>query len=221
MVSNYIGPHFMGDAFNCPHCEAYSHQQWYDNINVKSRLIPAGKQHYDGEVNNLYFCFCSKCDHYSIWINEKMEYPKTSIVPLPIDEMPEDVKSDYLEARNIANESARGAAALLRLALQKFMLDLGEDSGNLNTDIANLVNKGLPVEIQKALDSLRVIGNESVHPPGLIDLRDDPQTAHLLFKLLNLIVERMIIEPNEINEIFDSLPDKKKKGIQDRDKTKY
>ncbi len=217
MISNYISPYFLGDAFNCPHCEAYSHQQWYDTINVKSRLTPAGKQHYAGELDNLYFSFCSKCDHYSIWINEKMEYPATSIAPLPIVEMPENVKNDYLEARNIANESARGAAALLRLALQKFMLELGEDSGNLNTDIANLVTKGLPVEIQKALDSLRVIGNESVHP-GLIDLRDDPQTAQSLFTLLNLIVERMIVEPNEINEIFNSLPDKKKKGIRDRDK---
>jgi hypothetical protein len=50
------------------------------------------------------------------------------------------------------------------------MPHLGESGKNLNTDIGNLVKEGLSVDIQQALDSLRVIGNESVHP-GELDLK--------------------------------------------------
>ena len=47
---------------------------------------------------------------------------------------------------------------------------------NLNADVAKLVKKGLPVDVQQALDAVRVIGNEALHP-GQMDLRDDRPTA--------------------------------------------
>ena len=83
--------------------------------------------------------------------------------------------------------------------------------------IAQLVSDGLSVQIQKALDVVRVIGNESVHP-GTIDLRDDLETVTTLFKLVNLIVERLISEPRHIDDVFKSLPPSKLKGIEDRNR---
>lgn len=74
---------------------------------------------------------------------EKLIYPKSSIAPLPNEDMPDDVKVDYLETRNIVNDSPRGACALLRVALQKLMYHLGESGNNLNEDIGNLVKKGI------------------------------------------------------------------------------
>ena len=130
--------------------------------------------------------------------------------------MPEDVKEDYEEARLVVEVSPRSAAALLRLALQKLMRHLGESGENLNDDIANLVKKGLPEKIQKALDALRVIGNNAVHP-GELDLRDDKETALALFELLNMIVEVMITQPKKVNEIYDKLPKGAKEAIKKRD----
>jgi hypothetical protein len=74
----------------------------------------------------------------------------------------------------------------------------------------------LPVSIQKALDIVRVIGNESVHP-GQIDLNDDPAVTSKLFELVNFIATKMITEPKEIDRLFEGLPPGKKEAIQKRD----
>ena|SRR5664280_3792983 len=154
----------------------------------------------------------SKSENLKLFFN----YSLGSLAPLPHDEMPDDVKNDYLEARLVVGLSPRSAAALLRLALQKLMKHLGEPGKNINDDIKNLVKKGLPVGIQKAFDSLRVYGNEAVHPEE-IDLTNDSKTVLKLFGLMNLIVYHMIIAPMEIKELFEGIPQEKKDGIIVRD----
>lgn len=96
------------------------------------------------------------------------------------------------------------------------MRDLGEPGKDINKDIGSLVSKGLPVEVQQALDALRVIGNESVHP-GSLDMTDDIDTATTLFRLLNFIVEQRITQPKKLQQLYNSLPASKLAGIQQRD----
>lgn len=144
-----------------------------------------------------------------------MIYPDYLKIEPPNPDLNEDIKKDYEEAASIVQKSPRGAAALLRLAIQKLMIQLGERGEDLNTDIGNLVKKGLPVKVQQSLDALRVIGNEAVHP-GELDLRDDQITVEQLFKLVNFIVEKMITEQKEIEEIYNKIPDSKKQQIEKR-----
>ena len=211
-------PGFKKEAFICPFCGVYAHQKWYSCypqgvINIFNPLIS------NKGSDRLYISVCSCCKRVSIWFDKGKIYPLSSSAPLPSPDMPEDVKKDYMEARNIVDFSPRSAAALLRLALQKLMVNLGEKGKNLNQDIGNLVKKGLPVKIQRALDAVRVIGNNAVHP-GELDLRDDKETAYILFELLNMIVDTMITKPKEIEEIYQKLPEKARQGIEDRDNTK-
>ena len=124
-----------------------------------------------------------------------------------------------MEAATILDKSSRGAAALLRLVIQKLCIKLGERGEDLNTDIANLVKNGLPTQIQKALDTVRVIGNEAVHP-GKIDLKDNKNIAVKLFDLVNLITQIMITQPKEIETIYKTLPEEKLEAIKQRDKPK-
>ena len=147
-----------------------------------------------------------------------MIYPTGGSAPLPHDELPPDVKVDYEEARNVVSQSPRSAAALLRLAVQKLANDIlgTKREAKLNDSIAKLVEDGLPVRIQKALDIVRVTGNHTVHP-GVIDLEDNTDTAIALFELVNIITEYMIAKPKKIDELYSKLPQKDLKAIAERD----
>src|SRR5262249_24749132 len=112
--------------------------------------------------------------------------------------------------------SPRGSAALLRLAIQKLCAALGEKGKNIDDDIASLVEKGLSPLQQQALDAVRVIGNEAVHP-GTLDLKDDRDTATKLFDLVNIIAEQMISNPKHVKKIYEKIPQKKRKAIERRD----
>ena len=86
---------------------------------------------------------------------------------------------------------------MLRLALQKPCTHLGAKGRNINDDIGALVEKGQDKKIQQSLDIVRVVGNNAVHP-GQLDIRDDRATAEPLFRLLNLIVDKMISEGRQV-----------------------
>jgi hypothetical protein len=118
---------------------------------------------------------------------------------------------------SIVSKSPRSAAALLRLTLQKLTNHILEKNrkDNLNDNIKLLVQRGLRAEIQKALDIVRVLGNNAVHP-GQIDLKDDAQIASRLFSLINIVTEEMITQPKQISELYEGLPETEKRKIEKR-----
>ena len=205
----YVPPSFKSNGFHCPHCGVWAHQVWFDVA------IGNAPKTFKKFVEGLFISFCQRCVNYAVWHGDKMIYPICSIVPWAVEDMPEEVKADFIEARSIINISPRGAAALLRLALQELMPHVGEKGKDLNTDIANLVSRGLPEKIQKALDAVRVIGNNAVHP-GEIDLKDDTEIALTLFELLNMIVEVMIMQPKRVDVMYDKIPGLKKEAVRKR-----
>ncbi|PZO45010.1 MAG: hypothetical protein DCF19_00505 [Pseudanabaena frigida] len=159
---------------------------------------------------------CEHCGFPTIWHNDLIIFPLNLTAESPSDDLPEEIKKDYEEARLIFNFSPRGSAALLRLSIQKLCIHLGQSGKNISEDIKALVKQGLPPKVQEALDIVRVIGNEAVHP-GVMDLNDDRNTASQLFKLVNFITYKMITEPAEIDEIYNQLPQEKLEAIKRRD----
>lgn len=208
----HVAPVLQEKYFHCMHCGVLAQQTWTDLLS--SSRTSTGGHPYIGYSR----CTCRNCKGHSIWNNEEERCvdPVIGGGPRPHVEMPEDVKADYEEARRIVGQSPRGACALLRLGVQKLCKNLGEKGENINEDIRSLVQKGLPEEVQQAMDSLRVIGNNAVHP-GEMDLTDDTETASALFNLLNFVVEEMIAKPKRRRGIFDSLPVSVREAIKKRD----
>lgn len=127
----------------------------------------------------------------------------SSTAPKPHEDLPSSLLDDYEEARTIVHLSPRGAVALLRLVLQKLLAELlGEQSKGIDNDIKSLVQNGLPVRVEKALDIIRVVGNNAVHP-GRLDLKDDQQTAITLFELINIIIENQVTLPKTLDDLED------------------
>lgn len=206
MRAEYTPPGYKEEGFHCPHCGVYAHQDWYE--------VSLERDDENGEsAEGLSLCYCERCSNYSVWVDEKMVYPEYTTAPLPLADMPEEVMLDFMEARDVVSHSPRSASALLRKALHRLVNILGEDAENISEAIENLNKKGLDVKIQKALDSVRVTGEEAV-APSVIDPRDDEKTAIVLFNLLNLIVDVLISQPRMVDNLLDKLPDSKKR---DRD----
>ena len=166
------------------------------------------------------FSKCEACDREAIYIGGQIVLPSETDAPPPAVDLPHDCVPDYEEARTILPRSPRGSAALLRLVIQKLLPHLGASKTAINDAIGELVSAGkIKTQIQQALDTVRVIGNESVHP-GKMDLRDDRETALAIFRIINLIVETEIAEPKRLEALYASLPQSKLDGIAKRDAPK-
>ena len=212
MGTDYVEPAYSVDGFNCPHCGAFAHQTWYYRIFASERTTSEEQI----ILSDFSASVCYRCDGVALWKEKQMIFPRVSVVMRASEDMPLEVKKYYDEARAIFYESPRGAAGLLRLAIQKLMIELGEDGDNLNKAIGNLVKKGLSERIQRSLDIVRVIGNNAVHP-GQIVIEDNTEVAMSLFKITNLIVDDIITKSKEIDELYNNLPEGVKGQITERD----
>ena len=159
---------------------------------------------------------CARCRALAIWMHGRLVWPHGGIAPPPNRDLPDTVRHDYEEASAIARASPRGAAALLRLAMENLCSTLVPSANNLNDGIHRLVRQGLDPEVQQALDTVRVIGNNAVHP-GEIDLKDDTDAVAALFQLVNFIAEQTITKPKNVKKIYDALPTHDKTKIRRRD----
>lgn len=106
---------------------------------------------------NLHLSRCFICLGTAIWLRDRMIWPTQVLEIEPNQDLPEHIKADFREAAAIADASPRGAAALLRLAIEKLCLHLGK-TGSIDAMIAQLVAEGLSVRVKQALDVVRVTG---------------------------------------------------------------
>ena len=209
-MQTYFAPEFQARKFTCPYCIVVANQVW---IELFYKTSGGGVR----EEDDMKVSACSHCNRWCYWYKQRLVVPANAPVESAHPDTPDSCKPDYDEARDIAGRSPRAAAALIRLALQKLMSTLGEKGKNINDDIASLVGKGLPAEVQQALDICRVVGNNAVHP-GEMSMNETQETAHSLFHMFNFIIEDRISRPKKIAGIYKQLPKAALDAIQKRDR---
>lgn len=222
MLNKFESPQYKKKAFTCPNCSVFSKHDWNEShVNETYGIFDGflGPSTKGQVVRSLFMCKCEQCGYISFWYNEKLIWPLNTGVEAPLQDMPEDIKKLYMEASNIVELSPKGSCAILRLALQRLCNRLASQEENKKIDgaIKKLVEKGLPPTLQKAMDTVRIVGDEAVHP-GEINIDDNKELAIAMFRLMNIIIEKMIVEPKEIDELYNLMPDNKLKGIENRDK---
>jgi len=184
-----------------------------------------GEQFGGGFETEYWYCRCDFCNQNSVWrrvgdeTQGQLIYPYLLSAPYGHEAMPKECLADFDEAREICERSPRGAAALLRLCLQKLLVHLGGTGEHIDTDIKTLVAAGLDAHVQQALDVIRVTGNNAVHPLEM-NLEDDQDSVLVLFEMINFIVEERISRPLKTQDRFANLPEKARLAIEKRDKLK-
>lgn len=216
---NFTTPAFKLDAFHCPDCGTYAHMTWSNLFTV------------DQHLTLFYTACCYRCKKSSIWrvtkyddspfgredSNADLIFPDTGFTTPPDKDMPEDVKLDYDEATRIFSRSPRGAAALLRLGLQKLCKHLGQPGANINQDIRALAaDNVLPPLVVKVADTVRITGNNAVHPGEMSD-QDFDHVASKMFDLLNIVVKKGISEPKELEALYVRTPEAPRKEAEAKD----
>lgn len=212
----YVPPTYRATAFNCPYCQAFAQQEWYVAAFASMSITTNQISSYHNQIPDFDVSYCRQCRSIAFWYLTQLIFPAASLAPFPSEDMPEDIAKDFNEARDVLSKSPRLSAALLRLVIQKLCILLVPSEKNLNKAIGILVEKGLASEVQQALDTVRVIGNNAVHP-GNLDLRDDHATALALFDLVNFIVEQIITRPRKFADVYNKLSPGELKQIADRD----
>lgn len=228
MARDYVAAVVGLDAFNCPSCGAYAHQEWHrteirempwesiaeppTKLDEIGRIVANLHALTDREattltpvVPNVSFSKCGRCKELAIWLGSRLLWPDGGLAPPPNQDLPEDVRQYYNEANEIARASPRAAAMLVRLAIEALCRKLVPGKNRLDNAIRALVGKGLSKRTQKALDVVRVTGNNAAHL-GQIDDGDDLPAAETLLRLVNLIAEEVISRTKEVDALYDAMP---------------
>lgn len=220
---------FLNGKFTCPFCHGV-------DAAYKGALNSIIAQHH-AEKTALVELECPICEEHSLYIvtahiyanssnvvlqNEKLIYPDaiSGEAPEAGQDMPDNVKKTYNEAAKILPISPRSSAALARVAVQELVNGLEPKGKDLNEKIGIMVReRGLATEVEHLLDSVRVIGNNAVHP-GQIDLSNAEEAkpiAIVILNEINQIVQTEITNKNSFKKVYDMIPESILKSIKDRD----
>jgi uncharacterized protein DUF4145 len=156
------------------------------------------------DVQNVSISYCFHCNEMCLWVYDQLVWPRSAGDPEPKLHAPPNVRRECEKATQTLEASPRGAAALLRLTIEKLCKELGVSGESIKDDIAFVVREDVDARVQKVLDAARIIESNAVSP-GQIGLGDDRATAETLSGMVNLICEKMIMEPRHLQAVYTKL----------------
>ena len=99
---------------------------YFDQLLTGLVFLEPGSKYAEYKIENLHLSKCYNCKKVAVWVYDHLLFPLIKSGDPPNPDLLEDIIRDFEEAREIMNPSPRGAAALLRLCIQKLCKHLGE-----------------------------------------------------------------------------------------------
>lgn len=217
-------PVFGENFFTCPYsaCSVVANQRWRsvrlsDGVRMPSHTNPNSVISFDFQVDNkhLMVSTCLNCGCSSVWRGKMLIYPilDTSNVPSPNKDLPSNIQKTYREAANVLSHSRRGAALLLRVAIEEICIEKKCKGKDLHEQIKFLEknNPQLQDIVVRAMHDVRFIGNESAHA-GSVEINEAPEVVMGMFKLVSFIAEILYSEPKKREDIHNLVNKVRKKA---------
>ena len=178
--------------------------KWAERMASGRPFLEVHRQFRTRDVQNASISFCFNCNEMCLWVGDQLVWPKgVAGGSEPKLHAAPDVRRDHEEASQTLEASPRGAAELLRVAIQKLCKELGGSGESAKNDLASFAQEDVDARVHKVLDAIRIIESNAVRS-GQIG-GGDRATAETLSGLVNLICEKMIMEPRHLQALYTKL----------------
>jgi hypothetical protein len=178
-------------------------------------FLEVHRQFRSRDVQNVSISYCFNCNEICLWVVDQLVWPRCATGSDPKLHALPDVRRENEEAGHTLDASPRGAAAFLRLAIERLCNELGNSEESPRPEVAPHFQEDLDARVQKVLDAMRIIESNAT-PPDPIGVADTPATAETLSGLVNMICEKMIIEPRHLQALYTKMRDGAQSAFEQR-----
>jgi Domain of unknown function (DUF4145) len=189
--------------------------KWAERMASGRPFLDVHREFRNRDVQNVWISYCFNCNEICLWVVDQLVWPRSATDPEPKLHASPDVRRENEEASQILDASPRGAAAFLRLAIEKLCKELGDSEESPRPETAPLFQEEVDARVQKVLEAMRIIESNAV-PPDHVGVEDTRATAETLSGLINLICEKMIIEPRHLQALYAKVRDGAQSAFEQR-----
>ncbi|UED79612.1 DUF4145 domain-containing protein [Lysinibacillus sp. CD3-6] len=233
IIRPYRDENFLKEYAYCYHCGKEHRHHWYRLENNKNKYLNTCEhwriedQYYFVKLtrsekesrlndfflldNELCISVCEGCGVELPWQSEQNIHAPVTLIAPPDRNVPVESKLNYNEARKIYKSSSRGAATLLRIAIESLLvhLNLGLSSADLSSMVKELSEKkkanliDCPEHIINGL--LRTcLSEKGKYSAREMRGKENSEDVQILFQLVNEITEEFINRGRRI-ELFNAI----------------
>lgn len=204
---------FENNTYTCPYCGCkQSYEGKVDEKELGYELWRTRKSR-ETDIRVLHIhCSNKACSKITVVARDKVTkkqfdlYPQHAHKEFP-DYVPSAIRSDYVEAVTIMQDSPKASATLLRRCLQGMIRDYwGIKKKTLKEEIDELQTR-VPAAQWKAIDGLRRLGNIGAHMEKDINLivDIDEGEANRLAALVELLIDKWYVARHDEEELFNGI----------------
>ena len=206
---------FDNNTYVCPYCGCKQSYANNSSSDITGYQIYGRGKRYDTDIRVFHIrCTNKQCSKITVVAKNEVTNKQFDLYPQHVHKefpnyVPSQIRSDYVEAVTIMQDSPKAAATLLRRCLQGMIRDFwGIRKNTLKEEIDGLQNKITPSQ-WKAIDGLRKLGNIGAHMEKDINLiiDIDEGEAEKLAALIELLIDKWYITRHDEEELCNSIVD--------------